>query len=91
MKSCLSIPSGIIGRMDTKADPCTDFYQYSCGGWVEKTAIPDSRISFSTFSELSTRNKQTIKLEMNKITSKTKNTSVSEGFSEFSKRAFPAF
>lgn len=73
--SCVQVSAGIIGRMDTKADPCTDFYQYSCGGWVEKTAIPDSRISFSTFSELSTRNKQTIKLEMNKITSKTKNTS----------------
>jgi putative endopeptidase len=26
--------------MDTTADPCVDFYQYSCGGWVKENPIP---------------------------------------------------
>ncbi len=69
--------------MDPKADPCKDFYQYACGGWVEKTAIPDSKTSFSTFSQLGKTNTEVIKMEINKIASKTKNTSVSGILSKY--------
>ena len=68
---------GVISRMDLKANPCEDFYQYSCGGWLEKVAIPDSKSRYSTFSEVSSRNKKTIKQEVNRLINKQKNSSVS--------------
>lgn len=31
-------------NLDPKADPCVDFYQYSCGGWIAAHPIPADEI-----------------------------------------------
>ncbi len=36
----------IVSAMDTTADPCEDFYQYACGGWLEATELPNDRARY---------------------------------------------
>ena len=44
--------------MDTTADPCVDFYQYSCGGWMEKNPIPPDQPSWGVYSKLAQDNQR---------------------------------
>src|SRR6266478_9375195 len=45
-------PSLDLAAMDKSADPCADFYQYSCGGWVEQNPIPPDQASWSVYGKL---------------------------------------
>ena len=38
--------------MDLKADPCRDFFQFACGGWIEKNSIPESKSRWNNFDIL---------------------------------------
>src|SRR5262249_4859349 len=51
-------PSLDIPSMDRTADPCTDFYQYVCGGWMKNNPIPPDQASWSVYGKLSEENGQ---------------------------------
>ena len=42
--------------MDTGVDPCVNFYQYSCGGWLKQNPIPADESSYGRFNELQDEN-----------------------------------
>ncbi|KAG2462924.1 neprilysin-like [Polypterus senegalus] len=49
---CTQSAARIIENMDTSAEPCQNFYQYACGGWLKKNIIPETSSRYSTFDIL---------------------------------------
>jgi len=50
-------PAGVdVSALDRKTDPCSDFYQFACGGWIASNPLPPDRRSYGRFTELQAHN-----------------------------------
>ena len=49
-------PSLDVSSMDRSANPCEDFYRYSCGGWQQANPIPGDQSDWSVYSKLHDEN-----------------------------------
>lgn len=47
-----------VSSMDKTADPCVDFYQFSCGGWMKNNPIPADQARWSVYGKLYQNNQQ---------------------------------
>ena len=58
---CVDVSAYIMRKMNHSADPCVDFYSYSCGGWESTTFIPPEYAKYDTFAEVRTNNEVILK------------------------------
>jgi putative endopeptidase len=53
--------NSVVTSLDKSADPCVDFYQFACGGWIKNNPIPADQSIWSRFGELAERNREELR------------------------------
>ncbi|XP_035221859.1 neprilysin-2-like [Stegodyphus dumicola] len=41
--TCVKAAADILANLDQTKDPCDDFYQFACGGWIGSHTIPEDK------------------------------------------------
>lgn len=52
LPACVFAAARMLQRMDATADPCVDFYQFSCGNYLRSQEVPDDNFHRSMLQEM---------------------------------------
>ncbi|XP_076028904.1 M13 family metallopeptidase neprilysin 2 isoform X2 [Oratosquilla oratoria] len=59
---CTLAAAAVIKSMDESVHPCDDFFQFSCGGFLQNTPIPEEKSSISQFSQINDRLREKLRV-----------------------------
>jgi hypothetical protein len=48
----------VLAAMNKAADPCNDWVNYACGGWMAANEIPADQARWGMFTELAKKNRE---------------------------------
>lgn len=53
--------STVISALDETIEPCDDFYNFACGGYIQNTPIPDEKVSVNLFAKIGDKLQEQLK------------------------------
>ncbi|CAG7834623.1 unnamed protein product [Allacma fusca] len=59
---CVLTAADLIKTMDLGVDPCDNFYQFACGGFIKSTIIPDDKTQMTTFGILNDKLEEQVRI-----------------------------
>ncbi|XP_022118451.2 endothelin-converting enzyme homolog isoform X2 [Pieris rapae] len=65
--TCIYTASEVIKALDETKNPCEDFYEFACGGWIKNNPIPEGKSNWGIFSQIELQNQLIIKTAMGKV------------------------
>ncbi|XP_068627793.1 neprilysin-11-like [Battus philenor] len=51
-EECVGTASRILSSLNKEVEPCTDFYEFACGGWIKKNPVPEWATSWDQLALL---------------------------------------
>eukprot|EP00794_Sanderia_malayensis_P006516 gene6516-7260_t len=66
-KGCVDASHHVNAYLDESAEPCEDFYAFSCGTWLRDAQIPSGVSHLTSFSELAERNQLKLKRILDRL------------------------